>query len=466
MKHGQKTPRRQRIFSAALNVLIGVLLLVLFLQCGIYIARSARVRRARSGVPFDMRVLSASTKDVARNLNPDLLLPETVAVQNAGETRAIFNSVAVMGDLCSDLSGTVLSAFSGEPVRQEESVWHTALTQNGVYVRYLAEFPYQILHVFAAAAQGSAERLYRTEPYIGVREMIFLAGSDGSLDRVFVRGAGGVYSFSAETELMLADVQRYAEEYDSLFYRCTLQESTGVAELTVDAPISARSVVISDRILSLLSANADDWNVFLRLLDFNPDKLNTHTEPDGTRVYVESHGVLRTDSYGITYQATESSGVSAAALSGTSGSFDVYAALRASSYLIARLSEMNAMYTGGDAALMLNSVSAAGEALTLTFGYRCDNIPLLGSDGEDYLTVTFTGGRLTELHFRMIVVSRSLVETRVFLQTWSRQLLAPEDGAEMRLVYRTDSVSNTASAQWAAVVATREEDKTTWAGTD
>lgn len=466
MKNGHTAFRRQKAAAIALDVLIGVLLFALFLQCGIYIERSIRGSRARSGMPFDMRILSASSKEASRNLEPGLLLPEAIAVREADTARAIFHSSAVLGDLYSEVSAVLLRAFSGEAVSASEEEWRTALAQDVVYVRYAAELPYQILHAFAAAEQGSGDRLYRAEPYVGVREICILPDDGGRLAGILTRGSGGVFSFSSDAALALSEVVRYAEEYPAPFYSCVLEAGESVASLSVETPVSARSAVISDRMLSLLTADTKDWNQFLRLMDFNPDKLNTHTEADGTRIYVESHGVLRANSSEIVYQATEGSGISAATLSGTSGAFDVYAGLRAASYLISRLTSMNRMYTGGDAVLMLRAVSASGESLSYHFGFRCDNIPILGDGGEDFLTLTFTGDSLTELRFHMLVVSRSLLETNTFLQTWSRSLLAPQEDAEMRLIYRIDPQTNAAMPQWAAFVTGGKEENSSWDGTD
>ena len=101
MHSRKRSPTRKSIQDAALNVLLGLLLLSLFSQCGFYIARYARTRATQSEIPFDMRVLSSSTQELTKSLNPALLAPEAIAVQTASSCKAIFNSAALIGDMYS-----------------------------------------------------------------------------------------------------------------------------------------------------------------------------------------------------------------------------------------------------------------------------------------------------------------------------------------------------------------------------
>lgn len=452
MHSRKRSPTRKSIQDAALNVLLGLLLLSLFSQCGFYIARYARTRATQSEIPFDMRVLSSSTQELTKSLNPALLAPEAIAVQTASSCKAIFNSAALIGDMYSEISECLYSALSGEPIPSDGEAWRAAVQKNGVYVRYSSELPYQVLHAFAAAETGSSERIYRAQPYIGVHELYLVPDDTGKVSAVLVRGSGGTYTFPLRTERTLEDYSRYTAEYPDVFYTSSLTIRDAFTEISVSEPVSARTIIASGGIISLLTANAEDLAVILRLLDFNPDKLNYHTEPDGARVYVESHGILRADSYELAYQASESGGVSAAALCGTTDHFDIYACLRAASSLIDRLTAMNELYTSGDAALYLDSVSAHDDRLTLHFVYRCDNIAIIGENQENYFSMTFTGDKLTELRFRMLVVNKSLLDNRVFLQSWTRNILAPQKDAKMRLVYCIDAQLDTIPAQWAAVM--------------
>ena len=167
------------------------------------------------------------------------------------------------------------------------------------------------------------------------------------------------------------------------------------------------------------------------------------------------------------YQATDSGGIDISGMSGGAAA-DIYAYLRVASYLISRLESMSYQYVGGDAGLYLESVTADGESLTLRFHFRCDNIVLSdGTDGSG-LTLCFSGDRLTEIRYQMMIIRRSVDESRVMLQSWYRRILGADENADMRLVYFTTGQSYSLTAGWAVLSAADNEegDSSQWDGQD
>lgn len=447
------TQKKQSSDSRAgkvLNVVIVVLVLLLFVQCGVYMVRYAGSRRSSQEVPFDMRMLSASSVDAQRRLDAGLLMPEAMAVGEESACRALFSSAAVTEEMYAMVSECLFSAMTGEAVPASLSDWTEAM-QSYVYAQYSAELPYQVICAFAAAREGEDELPRSGSLYIGVRELLLCADDTGAFTRVLVRGESGVYSFMLETEQTMAEYVALADVYPDLFCRAELCDMGTYSTLKTSSALTTRVIYTSQGVTTMLTANES----FLRLLDFNPDKLNFHVEADGAYVYVESHGTLHAGVDEMMYQASESGGIDVAVLGAENA--DIYAYLTAASYLIARMEEMNDLYTGGDAALRLDYVESDGLSVTLGFTFRCDNILLTDHGENTALTLTFTGDKLTMLRYRMCIARRGLEERRVSLQSWYRRMLGGEENAPMRLVYAIDSTWDGTVAQWSCFVAESKE---------
>ena len=194
------------------------------------------------------------------------------------------------------------------------------------------------------------------------------------------------------------------------------------------------------------------------MLNYNPDKLRYHTETDGTFVYVESHGVLRMDARSIQYSATEQGGIPLSRIIGRDATGDIYSYLRAASHIVWRLSDMDPLYTGGDAGLLLRSVTTSEGAVTLHFGFCSDNIEIYRSARNTGLTITFKNDKIVDVSLYMTIVSRSASVHRLMMQSWCREYLAPGVPAALRPVYRMEEGAISMSAEWLVEVLRGEED--------
>ena len=446
-----------------LNGLLGLLLLILFIQCGVFMGMYAGIRRTSAEVPFDMRMLSASSAESRRSLDPELLAPEFLAVQSDGECRAVFHSAAVVGEMYGEMSECLLNALLHTPAAASAEEWQSAMKGTFAYARYKEELPYQVICAFAASHEDSDARVREAESYTGVREVLLAADQSGNFSVLLVRGANGVYRFPLESTKTAADFTVYPTMYPDAFCKTELRDRGDLCIPVTEASILTRQIYASSGVTTLLTTNQD----FLRFLNFNPDKLNYHVESDGTYVYVESHGVLRAGSDEMVYHATESGGIDIAGIGGE-GEQDIYAYMRVASYLISRLGSMSYQYIGGDAGLYLDSVRADGESITLNFHFRCDNIELADTDGTHGMTLRFTGDRLTEIRYRMMIIRRTLEENNVMLQSWYKRMLDADDASDMRLVYALNGSSYALTAAWAVIDTpeTGEGGDSAWAGQD
>jgi len=186
----------RRIGDYLMNILLVVLLAALFTQCALYMWQYARIRRTSSEMPFDMRMLSASSAEAYPDLEPTLLMPEAMAIHDGTSCRAIYHTAAVVQELYSQISACLYEAMLREPRPAQAADWQNAAAADYIYVQFSSELPYQVVFAFTAARQESETQLRSAESYVGVREMLLCVSGDRELREVLVRGTGGVYRFS------------------------------------------------------------------------------------------------------------------------------------------------------------------------------------------------------------------------------------------------------------------------------
>ncbi len=450
--------KNDRVLAVLLNTVIGILLFCVFLQCGIFLNGYASTRGGDAQIPFDMRMLSASGQDTGRTLDTDLLLPAVIAVSEGGNAQAVMNAVAVMRDLYDALAVYLADGLANEPQTKDENFWASALSSPDViYIRYHAPLPYQILHAFAAAAAGDTETQLRDARSVTVEELCLCFLEERVV--AVVRSADGVYSFPLSQKGEIADYAAYVTEYPEAFYTCTLSPAENTPALTVTERISFREIQVFSGVSALIAADEMNFSQWLRRFQFNPDKLNYHTESDGTVVYVESHGVLFCGTDSITYAGAEGGGIGVNEFCTVAENADVYTYLRAASAWLSTVSAMNIRYTGGDGEPRLTSVYAERDAVVLRFGIYVDNLPLYCDGAPAEIMLSFTGDVLSRMEWRTLFAAKQLGERMTFLASWSRSVLGAED---VRLVYRAESTKQNGCAEWIAFGV--EED--VWTGTN
>ncbi len=455
----------QRRASAWLNAVIALLLATLFFLSGLYVVGYVRASRAQTEAPFDMRFLSASAQEISRGIDRALLAPQAIAIRTGGVCRAVLNSGAVIGEMYDALADVWLSAASGAAETIGEDVWREAVAHaDGVWISYAAELPIEVIAAFAAAGEAE-EKLSREErAYLGVAEWFLLPDGSGRLATVLAHGSGGACRFIAADAPVWSEYAAVAATYANVFYGASLTAAAHGGALIVTDRIEARRITAANSAVLLLTQQTADNVAFLRLLSFNPDKLNEHTEADGTRVCVESHGVLRMDASSVAYTAAEGGGIPIAAWNGADDGADVYGYLRAASNFLRQLEQIDAQYSGGDAQLRLARVGAADGAIELSFAFRYENVPVLREAEDTALVMSFRGDCLTALTYRPLNVRSTLTNRRTVLADYARRVLSPDAEAAVRLVYRAENQGvDSLAAEWLVTPYAEERE---WAGTN
>lgn len=445
------------------NIGIALLFLLLLVQCTLFMIQYTRIRNNKTEAAFDMQMLSSSTMGISDSMDDDFLLPLSITVRDDQQCATLLHSAPAIRDIYASLQEICFSSFTHTPTAGTEELWEQALSsENVLYFRYATEIPYQLIHACTAQSIESNTLLQYADTYVGVEEILIVANTDGNFSQLLTRGSTQVYTFPVVSESSFSVFQDYVLLYSDVFYASTLSYSHPVTDLTIHEQVQVRDILVSDGITTLLMANQSDLRTVLKLMNFNPDKLNSHTEADGTYVFVESHGVLRMDSQSMHYIASDGGGLEISSRDASDSESDVYSCLRMISQIVQRFSQMSSQYTGGDASLYLESVYTEKDCLIFTLSFRCDNIPLYSSDQSLTVTFTFSEEKLIEFHWPMISVGKTLQNRHVMLQSWCRDFLAPEGYSDVRLVYVVNTVNlNTITAVWSVtpVSDTDEEER-------
>ena len=150
-------------------------------------------------------------------------------------------------------------------------------------------------------------------------------------------------TLSSDTADTKAAYESILEQYSDVFTECKVFPSDVGAEVVFSDRVLVRQITSGGSTVYLFRQVKDDVESLLRLFSFNPDKLNIHSEPDGTYTCVESHGIFRIGNTGISYLANETGGVSLSGLSGASAGQerDERYYLHICSFLIEFISEMD-----------------------------------------------------------------------------------------------------------------------------
>ncbi len=435
---------REKMIAWGLDLLVAVLLFGVLFQCGLYLRQYARSRRGESDMPFDMRMLSVSVQEGDRPLDSKLLLPCEIALCSAGDVRAVVNSSLAMEDLYGKLSPLLRSAFETAPAVADADAWRAAvLASDVIYIGYHGMYPYQVIHAFLGAGKGGDGYVLRSD-FVDVQELCLLF-SNGEVT-LFTRGSSGVHLFRTPYEGDMLEYLSYADGYRDVFYECQLTDAEIGAAVVLTERVETRDIEVIGGIPALLYENEEQLLTTLYTWQFNPDKLNYYTEPDGATVYVESHGVLWHGEDRVIYTAAENGGVPVDEFA-VPQDRSIYTYLKVASSLLSSLSAMDARYTGGDASLRLVSVTAKEDSVVLKFGLFLDNLPVYVQGDTIAFSMTFQDSTVTEMVWRPMLVQKGLGTQNSMFEVFAQSVL---ESANVRLAYRVEGLEETTGAQWVA----------------
>ena len=339
-----------------------------------------------SDPPFAISSLISGVEKESADVSPGkYILPAFMGVSPAPDGRGISIGDNVVKELYDMVAPCLAAGLSGKPEEETAVNWAMlARSSRAVYIRYHSALPVSVLQSAAAAVTGMEEDS-SSDGVMPVRELFVLLPDEQYGDcQVILRDIDGTvwrYLCRPQEEYpTLAQAQSFAEGLAGSFFRFRLmQQEDGTMEPVFLERMRVRNILLTPGTAVMMQENrADDLEKLLLNYDFNPDKLNTHEEADGTLVIVESHGVFRTRSDRLTYTAGTDGGIALQHFIGYQESYTLSDSLRAAGTIIDDLREIHPYYLGGDAEPVLTEVSLADGQLRMVFRYAFDNLLLDG----------------------------------------------------------------------------------------
>ncbi len=417
-------------------------------------------------IPFDLDRLTSDDSSGGAAEIADAILPEFIGITTGGKRYGISGSSAVMADIYGELSYTVSETLLSENCRQgDESFWLScAELADSVYIRYHSELPDVMIGLFADAAADTAHTRDRVNAYI--YEMFILPSEDTSgTATVAVRSvAGEVFIYSeeeAENGLMTAELGKYTRSYTSSMKEFVFsmgEYGTGSPTEPVFAePITTKNILTTDGTAFLIKSSTSMVNRLMRIFGINPNKLlSSHEEPTGKISYTDRTGVLYIERSALEYRAAEDGGIPVEDIIGYTDSIGIGEYISAVYGLVGNIKALESHCAGGSADLYLTEITSNGREVSMRLEFFYDNILVSGT--EPALDVTFEDGRLTYARLFTVTVKGIGTRSETFGEWWFFDSI--ESGGEIRnvgLIYRSDYVADSVSAQWRASVGAARE---------
>lgn len=407
-------------------------------------------------VPFRMEQLTA-TDDESMGGIGKYLVPSFVGISVGGECKGVSAGINVASEIYQMLSPVLSDVLEEEYRAASDTRWEEALDGEGayVYVKYHSPLPYQAIHAFAGGTgQSYADSLC-------VYELLVLP--DRGFQILARTAEGATYQFDGTngSYFTVDDLAEILQSYRRTFLDFSFSEDAEREPLFTER--------VRTRKLSASRSGAawfgeEELSVFLRVLDFNPDKLYAHGESDAGFVYVENHGVLRLLEDCIEYTATsQDGGIALGSLPGyySKEEYTLSEYLGAACVVMDYARSLNSERFGGDADIVLESAYGGEDgSLRLRFIYTFDNARLSGCGSA--LEICFQNGAIRSLRMEGLSVRNLGEPYSSLLETWYYRVAAlrvPENGgiADVRLVYRLDSGAEIVCAEWSAIYRERDE---------
>lgn len=400
----------------------------------------------------------AGLTDEARHEEVDVyeyLLPSFIGVTLDGEKRGISASANIVSDLYELICPTLHTALTSV-VPLPDTVWNGYTSEEtSVYIKYHSELPDGMIALFAGG-EPEGELTFSG----GIRELFYIPSSENGAILVTRSNAGDIRRYvipSRKTTVGTEELERFVRSYGSAMPEFIFNEDRydGLAwsEPIFTEALQTRSLIMTERTCALIQNSATTRDAVLRLFGINPDKLlGIHEESDGTGSYSDTHGILylRDSSFIYTSSSAEN-GQSVRELTGSPPSEEglMWDYVQAALILYESIERIDEVYTGGEAELLLRSVSSSDGEVTLCFMYAVGNVPI--ADERDAYSITFRDGRIESARLHTIAV-RILAERDIsYTEWWFASMLDLDRTArDVRLVYRSDYVSESVSAEWSA----------------
>jgi len=383
---------RKTHMSKGEKVLVTCVILAFLLMLALMVLTIA-MNSAASGTlytdpPFSLSALVSDMQEETAVASPgEYVYPAFIGISPFPEGTGISVGDNVLKELYDLLTPCLADGLMKAPEEDTEEAWSEA-AENGrsVYIRYHSALPVMVLQGAAVSICGGMERT-DSSLVLPVRELFLLLPDEQNGDcRILLRDSEGKiwrYLCDGRREYpTLAAVLAFTESLSDSFFRFTLGgKGCADTEPVFLERLQVRNMLLTPDTAVMIQENRNNHFIkLLRQFDFNPDKLSTHEEGDGTQVTVESHGIFRMRSDRLTYTAGTDGGILLENFVGYKESYTPMDGLRAACTIVQNLRNMHTYYLGGDGEILLTEISVTDGRLRIVLRYAFDNLLLDGCE--------------------------------------------------------------------------------------
>lgn len=444
-----------RVIGGISNIAVPVLLVAL---CVLTFSTIWTINRSNvAGTDFDLDGLTNEARREAADAS-EYLLPEFIGVTVDGVRCGISSSANIVEDLYELMSPTICTAL-GTVVPLPDTEWdeYTA-AENSVYIKYHSELPDGIIALFSATSEDM-----RSDISFGgnVREIFYIPSSSSDPILATRSDSGKVKKYviprSKET-VGIERLRKFVDSYESGMYSFVFNEDSfsnlSYTEPVFTETIKTKQLIMTDGTCNLMQNSSSEKKDILRLFGLNPDKLlSVHEENGAQNSYSDAHGILYLRNSSFVYVPSSSDNarsvdeVLGVSSSGGGAGDILWDYIQTALLLYEGIADIDRNYAGGEAQLLLRSASSENGEVTFCFFYAVGNIPI--SDARDAYKITFSGGKISRVELHTIAV-RVLIERDESYSEWWFASKLGQFSTDVRLVYRSDYISEAVSAEWVA----------------
>lgn len=436
-------------------IIVGLLLILFVLMLAVVAVTGVTSSAAYAKTPFSLASLTSGETNIVSC--GEAILPSFIGVVLDGNKQGVCAGDSVITEIYTTLAPWIADALASEPV---EAAYDPNMQSNMLVIEYHTALPCAYVGICAAALTESdtAETVYTSSSLLYMVKRLFLQITPGGKYVLLTEADDGSwlqYVCPNEMGEMYPTAQKWAEWTDGFrnhFYRfafaAELEDDTeNPWEIVFLDRMRTRSVILGDEMGGMLRNRQDHMNTFVRLFNYNPDKLSSHEENDGTLTIVENHGILRLSANSFLYTANAGGGVELSHIIGYREDYTVADILRSAWTILEKLRDMRSYYVGADAGITLTEVVRTEDGIRLVFSYTFDN--LLLSDCAPAMTFIVTEDyRLIQAEIYTIAVRSSGEYSAMYTEMGVRKALG---GGNTILVYPVNFEAQTVFPKWTRV---------------
>lgn len=400
--------------------------------------------------PFSLSSLTSGETNTSSCA--DAIQPAFIGIVTHGEKQGIAAGDSVIDELYAFLAPWIADALAAEPYPASNG---PETDDEMIIVEYHEALPAVLIGACASALSGYStdDTAFTDLSLLNAVQRLFLQITPGGKYTILTQDADGgwlCYTCPEEMGEVYPAVQKWQEwetSFRNHFYRFSFVAEHYYMEAPEDNDaysdpwevvflerIRTRGMIVADETGGMLRNRQDHTDTFVRMLNYNPDKLSSREEKDGSLTLVENHGILRLTATEFRYSANAEGGVELNHIIGYRESYTAIDMLRAAWTVIENLRNMQPYCTGADAEITLTAVERATDGIRFTFSYTFDNLLLWNTAPAMTFTVS-EDYRVTSVQISTIAV-RSIGEySTMYVESGVRPALG--DGATI-LVYDTE----------------------------